>query len=484
MSSYGMGDAEKVRMARAKAKQPRMLAMAEDKPVMGLGPSAVRPEVGAGGGPLQFGVEARTSTPAPVTPRPVTRPNVPATRTVSGVSSTGIPQDQVGGEIRKVAQDRAIAAQRLGATYRAAQVAKQSGNIDEYNRLMDAWQGQLQDRRDIESYGSNLSQAQPRQFVTPEKAQADAQALPGMVAQARYAAGQRSLQAIQGQEDGSYEAGANAAPGIAAQRFSQPSDQIRQKAMLDFIGQEPTLDSGGNLTTGGAIVNARRRAQQAQILAEMNKPANPAEPVDVAGINARYDQATERAQSAGERAGQQYQARAKAEQFRREYTNGQRELATANQQADIAQAEARKTGQDSQSLLARAEYERARRGYDTVASADDFASAKSSFETAASLLHRAALGDSGSQSDIKSALRSLERVYHKLTPEQKLEIQAGVRDMSQKLDEIRPGFWSSVIELTPIAPFVDAPIGQAQSGRNFVDSTKTQLRNIQIRPAR
>lgn len=477
--------------------------------VGGANPNAtsIGPVSGAGSAPMQWGVEAqprpgmvgsrtnlgdpyrpvlddparRDTTPTqptqPTEAAMVARTSVPATRSVSGVN-VGLPSDQIGGEIRRAAQDRSIVAQRLGATYRAAEMAKQSGNIDEYNRLMDQWQGGLEQRRSIESYGSDLSAAQPRSYVTPEKAAADQPLLRQQLIRAKQGMIQNEMDSINATPH--YEAAGNSLvpDNIRNAKFSSPQDQIRQRAFIDFAAQEPTLDESGQLSTPDLIEQRRRSMETARLrAASANAPAEAAAAfpgtIDERGMNNRFDEASTRAAAAGTRAAGVYRERQQAKQFQKEYAIGEQKVATADQ-------DRRRLGTDTASLQARAEYERAKRGMAIETGTVPFERAKMLYGDFITHMKNAAQGDPQSIASSENALDQLIKTWASMAPEQQAAMEGDIRAAITEIQLQRPGFWTSAMELVPVTWLLQGKntLGDAQKTRGRIDATTAKLRGI------
>jgi len=332
-------NAYEMELRRRKMKKPNEL-LADPTAVGGRppgtgGPSyirptiagGVRPESGSGGldfptpppGTVGSSPQRPVAAPQPIDAGMADRVSQPNARSVQGFVE-GLPSDQIGGEINRAAQDRSIIAQRLGATFQMAQKARQSGDLDTYNQLMDQWQGGLEQRRGIESYGRDLSAARPRQFVTPEKAAADQPLLREQLIRAKSQLNAQQ-QADVNAEPAYMTAGRDQLPAnILNAKFSSPQDQIRQRAFVDFASQEPVVDEQGNMATPEMLEQRRRATRLQQLQSDASRietDANAAFPgnVDGSAMNNRYDDAATRAGAAGKRAAGVYAERQKDKQF-------------------------------------------------------------------------------------------------------------------------------------------------------------------------
>lgn len=480
-------------MASIGTEQDRIayqMGMRKKKQFEKLLSGGVQPQSGAGTTTMPFGIEAQSSATMPSTvvadrPGMVSSSPVPPsnTRTIqSGVK--GLAPDQIAGEIGNAVQDRRALAERLGVTYRAAQQAKMSGNIDEYNRLMDMWQNGVAERRDLETYGKNLSLTQPRQYVTPEQAAKSQAELPGMIARARQQSGSDALASLDSLPNASVSAGSNAVPASLLRPSVAPQDEIRRRGFLDFAGQEPTVGPDGNVTTLDAVEQAKRANMRAKIVADMNQPAPEAVPFDRAAYDQRMRDVQARSETASERAGAMVPQMQAATDFRRKFASGEQAVALADQ-------ERRKTAQDIPSLQARAALVRAQRDLANVQREPADRRADVDLNAFYTNILDGINGNSNAMDIANSALGNIEKSWDTLSEDQKLVIQNRLQTAMSDIEKAKPGALESSYQaipgfVSPLSPLINlwnmitGKSGPEQRTSSIMDTQK-RLRGLSMR---
>lgn len=329
--------------------------------------------------------------PEPVTAsRPGMVDSPGATRRTISSGVEGLAPDQVGGEIQRASQDKRIIAERLAATYRAAQQAKMSGNHDEYNRLMDEWQSRLGERRDLETYGRNLSLTQPHDFVTAEQAAKSQAELPGMVRGARERQYREAISAAKDQ------------PNYA---------DIESAAAKQYLDQ----------------------------------PVEPAVPFDPAAYTRRIFDAQKRAETASERVAPQVKARQESEKRRRSFIENEQKAAIADQQnriqgndADSVERQIRLT--DAKFRLAQAE--RTARQTTPVSPRGAIDTAIPTIKKLAPEIIQGNLSEQFSNPDkrdrqIETSFKDVEASIPSLTPEERAQYATEMRSIRDSINENR-----------------------------------------------
>ena len=300
----------------------------------------------------------------------------------------------------------------------------------------------IQARYGLEDELKPLGATLPKTFVTPEGAQASRDSLRQKLA-VDLAKQRAAESAPQPQVDPALAAGTAMAPYSMRVPSKDPQNEIMRQQMLRIKAGEPMLTGTGSdmeVTTPDIMEMRRRRAVQERLAeaqrgspTEIADKAFPAGPVDAGAINRRFAEQADMQGNAAPEATRIMQARVNQKKFEQEMAGKGMDLVRTNADADIAQAKARASGQDTASLVAKGQAAVARREADAQTNYTSDALGKGYFQTIAQSADEARRGNTAAQQNFAEALKNLHDNWDQMSEMTKAEMTAQLEQIANQI---------------------------------------------------
>lgn len=378
---------------------------------------------------------------------PSAPPAAPLTRTISNLPP-GYSEQQVrqqllrNGEMRRRMAIQAMSAGAAGDTATQEAIIRQ--------------------RHDLEDDTRTLGATLPQTYTTKDGALASrADIIRKTYAVQRYADAAKQKQP---EMDPALAAGMRMAPANVRKPMSNPADEAMRQDNVRFMARStPTLEGTGmdmQVTNPANQEMERRGIRDRQIMREREERAKRFEesfnqPIDGAAIDARFEDQQARSKEASRLAPEVLARYAAQRVYRDSATKADMDLDMANRQADVAQAQARSTGTDTASEIAKlqatGQLMGAKRELQQVGSMDADVKASGLVEEIDVSANAMSRGQSQQAiSTFNEALGQLEQMWPQLSDAKKTEISVKVREIANRTGQSLPT-WLERIFWDPLA---------------------------------